>query len=336
VGAHHAVTASRLRRGVVIATGTALAGWFIAYGGAASATPNPTASQVQARLDKLMSQLDRASQQYDQSLTDLNTAKARLAQINKELSQNQSKFETMRSAIAQLASAAYEQGGLNSASTLLTSNDPQTVLDQASILSHLSSDRRAQLSAYLSTAQALRTSQQTQSRTKAAIAQLEKSKSAQRSHLQHLVDQNQAELNKLTAPPPSPTGGTGGGAITGVAGVGAARVAVQYVLSKIGDPYSYGATGPGAFDCSGLVQAAWAAAGVQIPRTTYDQVAALPSVPLSSIRPGDLLFYDGDGHVAMYVGSGMIVDAPQPGENVEEIPQNESWYASNFDSAARP
>jgi len=318
----------------VIVTGIALAGWFIAYGGAAGAAPNPTASQVQAKLDKLMSQLDAVSQQYDQSLTQLTAAKTRLTQINKELGQNQSKFEAMRSAIAQLASAAYMQGGLNSVSTLLTSDNPQVVLDQASMLSHLSSNRRAQMSAYLSVAQTLRSSQQTQARTKAAIAQLEKSKAAQRHHLQHLVAQNQAELNKLTAPAPSSPSGSG--TITGVAGTGAARTAVAYVLSKIGDPYSYGASGPSSFDCSGLVMAAWAAAGVQIPRTTYEQAAQLVHVSSSSLRPGDLMLYDGDGHVAMYVGSGMIVDAPQPGQSVEEISMNESWYAQTFDGAVRP
>jgi cell wall-associated NlpC family hydrolase len=98
----------------------------------------------------------------------------------------------------------------------------------------------------------------------------------------------------------------------------------------------WGATGPNSYDCSGLVQAAWAAAGVSIPRTTYDQWAALPHISASAIQPGDLLFYEAEGHVAIYVGDGYIIDAPRTGLNVEKIPMNTSWYAANFDGAVRP
>ena len=90
------------------------------------------------------------------------------------------------------------------------------------------------------------------------------------------------------------------------------------------------------FDCSGLVQAAWGAAGVQIPRDTYEDWAALPHVPVASIEPGDLLIYDGEGHVAIYVGGGYIIDAPQTGLDVEKIPMSTSWYADNLDGVLRP
>ena len=96
------------------------------------------------------------------------------------------------------------------------------------------------------------------------------------------------------------------------------------MYAQLGCPYVYGGTGPChmGFDCSGLVQAAWAAAGVQIPRDTYWQWAALPHVPLSSLEPGDLLMYNGVGHVAMYVGGGYIIeraaDRDERGENPRE------------------
>ena len=114
--------------------------------------------------------------------------------------------------------------------------------------------------------------------------------------------------------------------------------AVAFVFKQLGCPYVYGATGPcpDGFDCSGLVQAAWASAGVDIPRDTYSQWAALPHIPTSDIEPGDLLYYNGEGHVAMYVGGGKIIDAPLPGLSVEEIPMDTSWYAENFDGAVQP
>ena len=93
----------------------------------------------------------------------------------------------------------------------------------------------------------------------------------------------------------------------------AAATAVAYTRAQLGKPYVYGATGPDAFDCSGLVQAAWADAGVQIPRTSEQQWADLPHV--SSPEPGDLVFYTGSpidpppGHVTMYLGGGQMVEA---------------------------
>ena len=85
----------------------------------------------------------------------------------------------------------------------------------------------------------------------------------------------------------------------------------------------------------GLVQAAWASAGVSIPRTTYEQVAALPAVSTNDLQPGDLLFFDGDSHVGMYVGGGFLIDAPQTGQDVEKVALA-GWYSANLDSAARP
>jgi peptidoglycan DL-endopeptidase CwlO len=337
VRAHPGPNHSRLRRAAVTAAGLVLAGALAGYGGAAIAAPGPTAGQLQQRISKLMSKLDAVAQQYDQSVTELKAASKRLGVVNRELATNQARFEQMRAAMAQIASAAYEQGSLTSASELLASDNPQQVLDQASLLNHLSRDRGVQLAAFLNVTRALRTAQQAHMRTRAAIALLEKTRAAQRRYLKKLVAKNQAELNKLTAPPTSGTSGASGGGITYTGpATGAARTAISFALAQVGKPYQWGATGPGAFDCSGLVQAAWAAAGVSIPRTTYDMWAALPHVPASSVRPGDLAFFDGEGHVAMYIGGGKYVDAPQTGENVEVIPTSTSWYASTLDGFARP
>ena len=81
---------------------------------------------------------------------------------------------------------------------------------------------------------------------------------------------------------------------------------------------------------------AWASAGITIPRDTYEQWAALPHISVSEIQPGDLLYYNGIGHVAMYVGGGMIIDAPITGLDVAKIPMSTSWYADNLDGAAVP
>jgi cell wall-associated NlpC family hydrolase len=97
--------------------------------------------------------------------------------------------------------------------------------------------------------------------------------------------------------------------------------AIQAAQSQLNVPYVWGGESPGSgFDCSGLVQWAWAQAGVSLPRTSGAQFEATTQVPLADIQPGDLLFYgpDGSEHVAMYIGGGTMVEAPQTGETVHD------------------
>ncbi|MFF8671198.1 NlpC/P60 family protein [Streptomyces sp. NPDC015242] len=112
--------------------------------------------------------------------------------------------------------------------------------------------------------------------------------------------------------------------------------ALAFARAQIGKPYVWGAVGPGSYDCSGLTQAAWKAAGVTLPRTTYDQVDAGTTVPLADARPGDLVFfYDDITHVGLYIGNGMMIHAPKPGAYVRE----ESIYydgESSIHSVVRP
>ena len=95
------------------------------------------------------------------------------------------------------------------------------------------------------------------------------------------------------------------------------RIALAFALAQIGKPYVYGGTGPYGYDCSGLAQTAWAAAGLWIPRTTQEQAGIGTHVPMNQLRPGDLvLFYADASHVGIYVGGGNVVVAPHRGARV--------------------
>jgi cell wall-associated NlpC family hydrolase len=147
-------------------------------------------------------------------------------------------------------------------------------------------------------------------------------------------------LVSVTATPsaaglPAGSVSTAGGAMTAAELTTALRAAE----SRQGLPYVWGAAGPSSFDCSGLVQWSFAQAGVRMPRVAADQARTGPAVPASQLQPGDLLFYHTDptapgyiSHVAIYLGNGWMIQAPQPGMNVQIVPAN---FGSQFAGAVR-
>jgi peptidoglycan DL-endopeptidase CwlO len=100
---------------------------------------------------------------------------------------------------------------------------------------------------------------------------------------------------------------------------------IAYAEAQLGKPYQWGATGPDAFDCSGLTMMAYRAAGITIPRTSQQQWASGPRIPASRARPGDLVFFAGSdgtmtapGHVGIVTGPGMMIDAPFTGQVIRQ------------------
>jgi cell wall-associated NlpC family hydrolase len=288
---------------------------------------------------------NKAIQQYDQVNQQLSAANARLKLVDTELGKDQAQFSAMRTDIAQIAAAAYEDGNMTSIAALLTSANPQTILNKAAYLTQLSSARYTALRQFVAVATQLNGAQLQAKRTEAAISSLRGQRKAQAGSIGKSLRQKKSVLATLTAEQQATvtaaattgSGGTTTGHYTGPTSTQAEK-AVAYAYNALGCNYVYGATGPcgNGFDCSGLALAAWASAGVSIPRDTYEQYAALPHVPLADIEPGDLIYFNSIGHVGIYVGGGYIIDAPQPGMTVEKVSLSESWYAQTEDGAARP
>jgi peptidoglycan DL-endopeptidase CwlO len=341
---------SKAKRGLAIGVAFLMAGGLATtISQVAGAEPKPTISQVQAEINALTSKFNKAVQQYDQVAEQLTAAKARLSQVDKQVAQDQARYAASRKKVVQIVSAAYMDSGQTSLAGLLTANDPSVVLTDASMIQQLTHSRNLETQAFLSSARQLTSVQQEQKRTEAGIAQLADQRAKTKDSIGKLLDSEKATLDTLTAQQQAAVqaaslGGTGtsGGTtappVNNVPTNSQAGTAVAFAYAQLGCPYVYGGTGPcnSGYDCSGLVQAAWAAAGVSIPRDTYEQWSALPHIAMSSLQPGDLLYYNGIGHVAIYVGNGYIIDAPTPGMSVEKIPMNTSWYASTLDGAARP
>ncbi len=124
-------------------------------------------------------------------------------------------------------------------------------------------------------------------------------------------------LNTVIAPPSSHSGVVG--------------VAMQF----LGTPYVWGGAAPGGFDCSGLVMYAFAQVGVSLPHSSYAQWGYGVPVSKDQLQPGDIVFFDGLGHVGLYIGGGQFIHAPHTGDVVKISSLGESWYAETYVGARR-
>ncbi|MFC8565632.1 NlpC/P60 family protein [Streptomyces sp. NPDC057245] len=168
------------------------------------------------------------------------------------------------------------------------------------LLSELTAEEKARLAA-------IEKKKQEEAARKAA--ELAKQQEAERKQQEEAAQQQ--ESGSSSGSPESSAPGSSNGT--------KAEKALAFAQAQIGKPYVWGATGPGSYDCSGLTQGAWKAAGVTLPRTTYDQVNAGTTVSVSQAQPGDLVFfYDDISHVGLYIGDGKMIHAPKPGAYVRE------------------
>lgn len=339
-----------LRRATVLVTVLAAASGLAAYAGVsgAGAAPAPSISQVQAEVNSLQGKVDQIGEQYDAAGQQLSAAKGRLAQVAKQSDHAQQKYNQASASLAAIAVAGYENSAQTSVIGLLTSGDPSAVLGQASLLLQVEGTHNEEAQQLLTFANEVSAIKGQRQRTETGVAQLAARYSAQKDSMTKLLAKQQAMLDGLTAQQQAEVdaNSVGGSTATGdvtttpIAYTGPtstqADQAVAFAYAQIGKPYVWGSTGPGAYDCSGLMYAAWATAGLTLPRDTYSEWADLPHIPLSDLQPGDMILYNGESHVAMYVGNGYVIDAPHAGAVVERIPEDTSWYAGSADGAVRP
>ncbi|WP_019630881.1 C40 family peptidase [Actinomadura atramentaria] len=285
---------------------------------AAHAAPKPTAAETQKKLDKLNEQSDKVVEKFNQLSEDLKALKKKVDAAKKTTKAEEKEFEQQRQHIAQLAATAYKNSDTDGLAGFVGGDDPQSALDQSALITHLSSNRDKELAGYVAALQRYKREQAQLQSAYDDMATKYKDLKAKKAEVDKLVAQTRKLLRKL-GQKDSPSGGGAGGTYTGPAS-GSARTALQFAYAQLGDPYSYGATGPNSWDCSGLTMKSWAAAGVSITRTTNSQWAATKRVAKSDLQPGDLVFFNGLSHVGMYVGGGQIIHAPHTGTVVKVVP----------------
>jgi peptidoglycan DL-endopeptidase CwlO len=296
---------------------------------AAEAQPGgETPAQVAEHVHRLYTQAEQATEKYDAAVAKVRTLQRKADREQERAARGRAEVNRLRDTLGMLAGAQYRSGGIDPTLALLLSGDPRNYLAKAATLNRISLRQHDELHRLQDAQRELRQQQdevaQTLDRLEQQRARLRHSKAAvqRRLHaarrlLDDLTPRQRAERARVSRDSGRPPVQAGGPAASSAR----AAAAVAAVRSAIGAPYVWGADGPHAFDCSGLTQWAYRQAGVALPRTAQGQSHAGRRVPLSRIRPGDLVVYRDDAsHVAMYVGGGKVVHAPYPGATVRYDP----------------
>lgn len=318
------VTPTHLARRAIVVTAVVASSVAMMSAGVAEASPaktgssSPSLSATLAEANKLSNQIDVLSQQYDSLQIQLTQAKAEVALAHQNARRDEGMFRQDQSAIAAIAVESYMTGGLNPAMQLLSTSSPQSLLSRASIMTQLQNENGAKVSLVAGDERAAE-------RAEAAAAQ-------QQQYAKKLTAEMKAKVAAITqrenffnsqafAQAEAVFEQTGQYPNISVAGDSIGVQALKWALTRLGDEYVWGAAGPTTFDCSGLTMWAYAQVGISLEHFTGDQWNEGEHVSRDQLEPGDLVFFYADlGHVGMYVGNGLMIDAPTFGQPVQIQP----------------
>lgn len=297
-----------------------------------------TMHSAELDLDKKVQAQTAAETKHADDLAALESAKTQLADY--------------QGAVDRLASSVYMGGRTDGMTAILTAGSPQNLIDKMSVQRIMATEMSAQMKSFRQAGEAALAAEGISAKSAAEAKAAADEAAAVRADLQSKQSQLQVQIASVKArylaltpmqravlaapgtPPPSvlvapdasPSSDIAALAampIPGGGGGGAGSTAVQAALTRLGDPYVWGGSGPGAFDCSGLVMWSFQQAGVFLPHSSQALAAGGTPVSMDQMQPGDVITYYGDAsHVGMYVGDGMMVHASTYGVPVAVVPVN--------------
>jgi len=315
----------------------------------AQAAPKLTLSQAESEVAADRQAADISGQQYDDAQTQSQALQQKVSLLQDQIARQQAVVNQEEARLGAEAAAQYRDGTLAPSVQLMLSTDPTAYLNQASLQGELDSNQAAVLGDLQAQEQLLaREKSQATSELAAEqtlLSRMQQTKSvtvaklkAAQSVLDSLTAAEQAQVSRqagyggVHAATGGGGGGYGGSIATNASTMSpsqvdlsnisaAARTAMQAALSKVGiAPYAYGHAGPNSFDCSGLVMWAYGQAGVSLPHSSYADETVGSAVPLSDIQVGDIVVVEDGGHVGLYAGDGMLLNAPEDGYTVSIMP----------------
>ncbi|WP_425246461.1 NlpC/P60 family protein [Streptomyces sp. NEAU-NA10] len=331
-----------LRRVCTAWTTTALAAQAVLLPAVAVAAPAPpepgerSVAELLTDLQKLYRRAEQATEAYNTTEEKLKARKAEADRLNAQLAKTRLSLQESRVAAGRLARQQYQNStDISPYVRLLLARDPQHALEQGHVIGQLARER-AETVRLLEGSE--RKADQLARRARAALDEqltLTARRKKERDDVRRRLDAVEKLLASLTARQLTAVAALerdgvakaqktfmASGALGGTRPPSAeGDRALRYAVRQLGKPYEWGAEGPSSYDCSGLTSQAWNQAGTPIPRTSQEQWARLKRIPLTELRPGDLVIYFPEAtHVAMYLGDGMVVQAPRTGEKIKVSP----------------
>jgi cell wall-associated NlpC family hydrolase len=309
------LSVSRTWRAATLVTGATTALALLLPAASGDAAPSPTLSTLVAQAKQLTYQINSLSEQYDGLRVQLSSAKTAAAKAQKAADDDSAALINGKAAVARLAAASYENASYDPTLQILSTNDSSQYLNQASIMQQLDNENGNRVTQLVK-------AEATDKRAKATAQQQITRVTALETSMNAKTKQIQADLNKVNSATMTQamtvfdqTGNYPDIVIPGGSSVGAK--ALRAALSKRGDPYVWGAAGPGEFDCSGLVMWAYEQEGISLDHYTGDQWDEGTHISRDQLEPGDMVFFYADiSHVGLYLGNGLMVDAPATGQDV--------------------
>ena len=350
------------RTSVVLATAALSTAVLTFSGATPTAVAAPTAltvAQAKAQIEQLQTEAEAIDQDYVAVKEQIDQGQAKLTAKKSDVRVQAAEVEQIKLQVGRVALAQFQNRNVDTAAKIFfSSDDSDNFLSQVSTVEKVSQnqnntlqdfqEQQAQLDELEHSTQtdlAVLTEQEKQlaklradsekkiaeskqvlarltEAERAALAAAEEAAKAEAKKQAESVTRKQAESAKQQ-PAASPSeAGASEDAPAASSSSSRGATALAYARKQLGKPYRFAASGPDAFDCSGLTSKAWAAAGVTLPRTARTQIGVGRPVAKSDLQPGDLVFFyssTAPSHVGLYVGDGMIIHAPRPGKSVEYI-----------------
>lgn len=295
-----------LRRGLALA-----AVLFVGLLPAAPVHAEPSVEEIDAQIDKQWDQLEPTIEQFNKIRVEIKANQKKAADLEKKIQPLSLEAELSMNKIGSLASRYYKTGPSSNLNALLETGKASTLTEQLALLDRLANQERAQIADVLAVRDKYNKQKQELDALIAEQRQQEKELAAKRKHIE-------SEVKRLTAMLPKTVVKVAGCPTTTGVVSSAARTAIRTACAQVGKPYVFGANGPNSFDCSGLTQYAYRAAGIYLTHHTGNQWNEGRAVSRSEARPGDLVFFKADlSHVGLYLGNGMMVHAPRTGKPVQ-------------------
>ena len=304
--------------------------------GAPSPSAPTTSAQAMTQLKAFNEQFEKVTEQYNDAriLLGKRTAQAKTAQAKATAAAKA--VQQFKGRIKQLVTSESRSDPFGTFGAMLSSASPGDFVSQASLIDVVSSRRAAVLTEASKASAAATKAARDAKAAQAAAAKLTHDLSVKRTKLSQQAAQSQAMFNRLSASEQQSfrdsqaapvaerasrdetrSDPSAGAPVVNVPASGGAATAIAAARSKLGSAYVWAAAGPSTFDCSGLTMWAWAQAGVSLPHSSSMQYSSGTRVSASSLQPGDLVFYGSPiHHVALYVGGGQVIHAPQTGDVV--------------------